>query len=116
MSQRFISTKEKTEDKKRKLRLIGALTIVIAAMVCFAAVFSHVSESSEAEELKQLTEALNRSVAHCYSVEGCYPESLEYIKEHYGLTYDEDSFFVDYRPVAENVMPDITIIEKGGDN
>ena len=46
-------------------------------------------------------------------MEGSYPESLEYLKEHYGITYDEDRFFVDYKIVGTNILPDVTIIEKG---
>ena len=46
-------------------------------------------------------------------MEGAYPESLEYLKENYGLIYDEDLFFVDYKVEGSNILPDITIIEKG---
>ncbi len=52
-----------------------------------------------------------RSIANCYALEGEYPESLEYIKENYGLVYDEDRFFVDYRVSGSNIMPDVTIID-----
>ena len=51
-------------------------------------------------------------ICHCYSVEGVYPESLEYLKENYGLTYNEDLFYVDYRTTGANLIPDVTIIEK----
>ncbi len=57
--------------------------------------------------------ALTRGVTYCYTVEGSYPESLEYLKENYGLIYDEDLFFVDYKVEGSNILPDITIIEKG---
>jgi len=53
------------------------------------------------------------SVTYCYTVEGAYPESLDYLKDNYGLTYDEDVFYVDYRVIGSNILPDITIIEKG---
>jgi hypothetical protein len=59
-----------------------------------------------------LTDAINRDVVHCYSIEGFYPPSIEYIEEHYGLTYDRDLFIVDYEPIASNLMPNITIIER----
>ena len=48
----------------------------------------------------------------CYSIEGAYPESLEYMEEHYGLTYDKDVFFVDYQPIAGNLYPDYTVIKR----
>jgi hypothetical protein len=34
------------------------------------------------------------------------------LKENYGLTYDEDLFFVDYQTIGSNILPDVTIIEK----
>lgn len=52
-------------------------------------------------------------IVYCYATEGTYPESLEDLKAHYGLTYDEDLFFVDYQTVGANIYPDVTIIEKG---
>ena len=39
-------------------------------------------------------------------------ELLEYLKENYGLTYNEDLFYVDYRTTGANLIPDVTIIEK----
>ena len=57
--------------------------------------------------------AVIRKKAYCYATEGTYPESLEDLKAHYGLTYDEDLFFVDYQTVGANIYPDVTIIEKG---
>ena len=47
-------------------------------------------------------------------MEGSYPESLQYLKEHYGLTYDDDKFFVDYQTLGSNIMPDVTIIDRRG--
>ena len=55
-----------------------------------------------------------RNITYCYAVEGAYPESLDYLKENYGLTYDENLFFVDYHIDGSNIFPDITIIERGG--
>ena len=41
-----------------------------------------------------------------------YPPSLEYLKETYGVQVDEERYFVDYRYVASNLMPDITVLAK----
>ena len=77
----------------------------------------------EAEELmgelrelarETLENALNRSITYCYAVEGAYPQSLDYLKTNYGITYNEDLFFVDYRISGANIFPDVTIIERSG--
>lgn len=71
------------------------------------------SRGSLRRQKESLNNALNRSITYCYAVEGSYPENLDYLKEHYGLTYDEDRFFVDYKVTGSNILPDVTIIEKG---
>ena len=65
-----------------------------------------------------ITRAMERDITACYALEGMYPPDLEYIRVHYGLTYPESRFYVDYRPIASNIRPDYAVImlrqEKGG--
>ena len=82
-------------------------------MLLFYQGIESLSSGSVRRQKESLENALNRSITYCYAVEGSYPESLEYLKEHYGITYDEDRFFVDYKIVGANILPDVTIIEKG---
>lgn len=73
---------------------------------------SSFSTGTKKRQQESLENALMRDITYCYSVEGKYPESLDYLKEHYGLTYNEDLFFVDYRVSGSNILPDVTIIER----
>ena len=43
-----------------------------------------------------------------------YPENLDYLREHYKLAYNTDRFIVDYDAFASNLMPTITVRERGG--
>lgn len=88
-----------------------AVIAFIAAVVLVLFGLSEISKTTDGNRRESLETAIRRDVMHCYAVEGMYPPSLEYIKTHYGLLYDEDEFFVDYRPIGGNLMPDITIIE-----
>ena len=65
------------------------------------------SSKSQAESLKN---AILRSAVSCYAFEGTYPESLSYLKEHYGVTWNEDKYIVDYEIVGSNLMPSVTVI------
>ena len=47
----------------------------------------------------------------CYAAEGVYPPTLSYLEEHYGLQIDEERYTVHYSAFAENLMPDITVLE-----
>ena len=60
-----------------------------------------------------LRNAMERDVMHCYALEGFYPPSLEYIEDHYGLSYDTSVYIIDYQPIGNNIYPNYTIIRKG---
>ena len=42
--------------------------------------------------------------------EGRYPESLSYLEQHYGVSYDKDKFIVSYEITGSNRMPQVTVI------
>lgn len=71
-----------------------------------------VDDTTSNEQVRSLEQAIRRSIVQCYAVEGTYPPSLDYLKEHYGISYDSEHFFVDYTSIGSNIMPDITIIPR----
>lgn len=83
----------------------------VAVLVCFATALDSLDAGRDQEELRQLEQALRRSCVACYAAEGIYPPDLDYLKEHYGLQIDETRYTVRYSAIAENLMPDITILE-----
>lgn len=85
--------------------------ITAAALLCFVTALDGLSEGRDGEELRQLEETIRRSCVACYAAEGVYPPSLEYLAECYGLQIDEERYTVRYRAFAENLMPDITVLE-----
>ncbi len=99
-----------------KTRIFGAINFSIlffvGVILVFIVLVSRFSGKSAARQKEILTEALNRDIVHCYSVEGIYPPSLEYIEEHYGLSYDHSRFIVDYESIGSNLMPNVTVIER----
>lgn len=54
--------------------------------------------------------AVVQSAVHCYSVEGAYPDSLDYLKKHYGITWDESKYKVTYEIIAKNIRPEVKVI------
>lgn len=88
---------------------IGVFALVFCA---FTFGISGVSDKTSQEQTEALELAISRGIAHCYATEGRYPESLEYLQESYGISYDTDKYFVDYQVLGQNIFPDVTIIEK----
>lgn len=103
---RFVRT------KSRSGTLLFSLLVFVFIFGLFYWGIDAVSATSKAEQRRSLEAALHRSIVHCYATNGTYPQSLLYLKEHYGITYDENRFYVDYQPSGENLMPEVTIIEK----
>lgn len=100
------------EDNNRLRIFLRWLPLIMGIfIVCvFISGVNYVSDSSITNQQESLAKALARDTAQCYAVEGSYPPSLNYIVDHYGLTYNEELFYVDYQPIGGNIYPDITII------
>lgn len=103
-----------TYARKRKISITAyfpvlLLMIVLGIFIGFSGSFAR---TNLAHEKEILSKALERSITQCYALEGTYPYTLEYLEQHYGLTYNKDHFFVDYQYIGGNLRPDVTIIEK----
>lgn len=104
------------ENMKKKLQggLLGILFPVLAAAVLmfFLSALDNLKTGNGEEGKEQLEQALKRCAVACYATEGIYPPNVEYMKEHYGIQIDEERYLVMYEVFAENLMPDITVLEK----
>lgn len=86
--------------------------LCIGILLAFVTAISNLNQGNSAEEKKQLEEAIRRSVVTCYATEGVYPPDFAYVKEKYGILVDESRYLVVYDVFAENLMPDITVLER----
>lgn len=104
------------ERKKQKLFKKCIFLLPAAAFLLLLVLFwqgiTSIDETTLQKQQESLETAVTRSIIQCYATEGAYPPSLEYLTEHYGLTYNQELFFIDYRPVGSNIMPDVTIIRR----
>lgn len=89
--------------------LLAAAVFLLFVTVFLAGVQS-VSAVSEEKEMEQIENAVVRSAVLCYGTEGAYPESLDYLKEHYGLRYDEEKYIVDYEIAGKNLRPQVRVV------
>ena len=82
--------------------LIGAIGIVFG-----------LGNSEKEAETELVRSAVKNAALSCYAVEGAFPESVDYLRERYGLVYDESRYIVVYDAFASNILPDIRVLEKG---
>jgi len=86
--------------------------LLIGILIFFLTALGNLEQGQKKEGKAQLEEAIRRSAVACYAAEGIYPPNLDYLTEHYGIQIDETKYTVIYEVFAENLMPDITVLEK----
>ena len=74
-----------------------------------------VEQKTLLQRLENVRSATLRAAVACYSVEGVYPDNVEYLVEHYGLRYDTETFILQYDAFAENILPDIRVLVRGAE-
>lgn len=103
--------------RRQKHQWVGALQgllLPVAALVAVVLVAQAVNslDTGRAEEdRRQLEETLRRGCVACYADEGAYPPDLDYLRERYGVQIDEEKYAVKYELFADNLMPEITVLE-----
>ena len=101
--------------RKTKSHLLPGILMplaVVALLLCFLSGISNLTRGRSLEDKQRLEDVLKESAVACYAVEGFYPPNLDYLEEHYGVQIDKRRFVVRYTAIAENLMPDITVLEK----
>ena len=101
-------------NKNFRWQLWGTILVFLLCALLLGRGVASISAQAKNSQIENLKNALERSAVHCYAVEGAYPESLGYIKEHYGVSWDSDKYVVDYAVTGSNMMPVITVIPLDG--
>lgn len=102
-------------EKKKLSRFIGsALTVLVAVLIIiwFISGFSGLSKSNSSNQLAETESAIKKSASLCYSIEGRYPQDIQYLEDNYGLFLNSEKYIVEYETVAENVAPSIKVFPR----
>lgn len=102
---------------KNKIQFFTAILPVFIFTAVISVVLLGLSDTSgsvESEGLRVAQEAIARAAVSCYAIEGSYPDTYEYLRDNYGLSVNEERYIVHYQVFAANIMPDITVIPRGG--
>lgn len=99
-----------------RLRLLRRVLLVLLAAVLVAVACAwgagRIGADLSGQGADALKNAVLRSAVQCYAVEGYYPESLDYLTDHYGLRINHDRYIVVYEAFASNLPPQVTILLK----
>lgn len=98
--------------KKKTWISLLAVVLVLVLFIVFLSALGNLKQGYGEEGRQQLEDALRRAAVACYAAEGFYPPTLDYLVQNYGIQINEDRYTVFYEVFAENLMPEITVLEK----
>ena len=98
------------------IRDIFKLILILLLIAAAVLVFNRVETVQSREETGIVRDAVRQAAVTCYAVEGAYPDSIEYLRDHYQLAYDEERYAVTLDGFASNLIPDIYIEDRYADN
>lgn len=99
--------------KRRAVGPIIAVLLTMAALVLAVLFAGRTSVRSEEQARTALEQSIRRAMISCYAIEGSFPQSWEYLRDHYGVAVDS-RFVVEYEALGGNIMPQVTVLARGG--
>lgn len=91
---------------------LGSMLLFAALIVWFITALSGAGAASDEQTLTDIKQSVENGITMCYSIEGVYPESIDYLRESYGVVYDTERYIVHYESLAANIRPAVTVIER----
>lgn len=105
--------REKTPWRLHKrLLLAGGLLVALVAVWGSVQAVAGIRRDISAQTLASIKNAVLSSAVQCYAVEGCYPASLGYLEDNYGLQLNHQQYIVDYEVFASNILPDVVVLQR----
>ena len=97
--------------KKHFLTIIGVV-FAAAVILVIALCMGGETRDNAAAQVQSIRNTIYERALQCYVIEGVYPDSLEYLEEKYGLTLNRKDYRIVYRPYAQNLPPDVIVIDR----
>lgn len=103
-----------SKNSQNRISLVLPGSILLFALLIFGFIYSVsvLTTTADKGSREYLENTVNHDITHCYAVCGHFPDSIAYLEEHYGLTYDHNKYIVDYEYIGGNIRPTVTILTK----
>jgi len=105
------------QNKRKSKSDISAVMITLAGfallLIFVIVMLNNAAETSWKEARQAAEDSVIRAVVSCYAYEGVYPDNIEYLIENYNLVIDEQKYLIHYEKMADNLMPNIIIMDRG---
>ena len=85
------------------------LLISVIVIFSFSLYLNEITRQIDDNQVVFLENAIRRSAIQCYSIEGRFPDGLEYLEENYSLVIDRSRYNVFYEYMGGNLIPQIWV-------
>lgn len=85
------------------------ITVTVIIVYGFMGMDRFMRQSSE-QYTDSIKQAILRTAAHGYALEGSYPPDLKYMEENYGLLLDHKKYSYVYEVFASNIRPEVEVL------
>ncbi len=92
--------------------VVISVLLFAAVLACFVPALMNADSVSTEQQREAVKESVENAVTLCYSIEGEYPVSVDYLREYYGVVYNTDRYIVHYERFAANIRPTVAVLEK----
>ena len=100
-------------NKKDHSTIIILVWAILAAALLIGVPMSRSAAAEGGDDsIQSIRETVMERALQCYVIEGAYPQDLAYLEENYGLTVNKEEYLVVYTPFAENLPPDVQVIDR----
>lgn len=100
------------KSRKNVIPTVLSLALTAALFVGCILFLGRLRSETDRSELESVRSRVEKGITLCYSIEGAYPESLDYLVENYGVSYDSEKYIVHFLPAADNIRPTVSVIER----
>ena len=93
---------------------IAIVLLMVILLVGVYLLVNRVDTANSGAQNQFVYDAVRNAALTCYAVEGMYPTDLQYLRDNYGLAYDESRYMVTYDAFGGNLLPTVYVTEVGG--
>ena len=88
-----------------------AVVMLLAVIVWSIYGVSNAENIQSKQEKNELKNSINKTIALCYSIEGCYPPNIQYLVDNYNLKVVSSKYVVHYEVFASNIAPEVEVFD-----
>lgn len=97
------------KEKRGFHSIFRSVAVFVVLMMLFVFILSRTGGMVQSRGEQVIKQAVTKAAVTCYTLEGRYPQNLQYLIDNYGLAVNEDRYIVIYEPSGPNLMPTIRV-------